>query len=331
MVCGGDGKKLRVGCGKHIHGACENHRTFYRHHILQTCLTGLLDILAKPLALEMFVEEQNRASLDFSKNHSQDRTRLLRSAEKLRSEIDKLVDAVAVGSDPAIFNVRIEDRKRALGRATIEIEDLDAAAIELEVSRPSLQTYRNYIERLLSEIAINPSALDPELSEQVEALIDHVVVTPNEGRRGFSVEVWGDLARLVTGRSSFKTEFRNKTSPMDIRGSETLTISNTFKKLVFLLFKRIFDPVGDKTSAVTVPSCVRSRSVARPVRTSAAPYTAQKSKALAGGERSAPTRDPQVKRCRSTRSRHSGRRRPAVIGICKTAGPRTRRKDRTTR
>lgn len=265
MVCGGDGKKLRVACGKYIQGACENNRTFYRHHVFETCLTGLLDVLATPTALEIFLEEQNRANLDFSKSRSKDRMRLQRSADKIRSEIDRLVDAVAAGSDPEIFNVRIEDRKRALSRATIEIEDLDAAAVHLEVSKPSLRSYQEYIERLLSQIRSNPGALDPELSEQVEALIDHVVVTPNQGRRGFSLELFGDLARLVTGRASFKAAFRKNNKPTDIHGSNTITISNALKRLVFLLFTRGFEP-GNKGSAMRVPLRKRSRSVARAAR-----------------------------------------------------------------
>lgn len=262
-VCGGDGRKLRVACGSHIEGKCENNRTFYRHHIHETILVGMIEALQTDGAVQMHLEEGNAASSAFLKTHAKDRAKLKAQFLRTEGEIDTLVDAVASGGDKGIFMPRIEQRKKSLDETNARLERLDEAAISFQAEPTSIRRYLDRIQTLLQQVRTEPGKLDPELSEKIEALIERAVVTPNVGRRGFSVEVWGRLAKLVTGQTSFKVEDRKNNVLSDIRESETITMHKAAEKLVFPLFKGLFDPAPGKQLPVRGPA---SRKKGRPIR-----------------------------------------------------------------
>jgi hypothetical protein len=62
--------------------------------------------------------------------------------------------------------------------------------------------------------------MNVSVQEHLESLISFVVVTPNPEGRGFSVEVHGDLAVLVSSKRSFKKDFhksrRGKGTEVDL-------------------------------------------------------------------------------------------------------------------
>lgn len=241
-VCGGEESKVRVGCARHVQGSCDNNRTFYRRQIHETILAGMIEALRTPEALAMHLEEHNAASKAFLAEHSSDRAKLKKKQVKISKQISNLVLAVSNGGDNSILLPEIDNRKKDLLKTEADIDRLDKAAISFKISETSADNYRRQIERLLDQVRVSPSKLDPELSEKIEALIDRAVVTPNPDSRGFVVEVWGRMAKLVTGENSFSVASCNSARRTDMHECGINTFEKAAEKLVFRMFSKPFVP-----------------------------------------------------------------------------------------
>jgi DNA invertase Pin-like site-specific DNA recombinase len=230
-VVSADGRRSRMRCSNASAGKCNNRRTFYRDHILEAILGGLLDHLKSPKAITMFIEEHEAACETRLKQAGRSRRKAEKRIKTLETEIKRLVDRLADGENADELQTGISDRKTEKFELMTQLDDIENWSVTFKVSSRSLADYAAMAERMMANLSGNEGPEDIELREYLEALVKHVYVYPLQPK-GFEVEVFGKLANLVTGSLSYRAEHRKGSLGKDILTKETLTISRAAEKLV---------------------------------------------------------------------------------------------------
>ncbi|TWI76483.1 DNA invertase Pin-like site-specific DNA recombinase [Bradyrhizobium huanghuaihaiense] len=237
-VVGGDGRRLRMRCINANAGKCDNNRTFYRDHILQAVLQGLIDHLRSPEALTMFIEAQNTASKRRLEEIGTSRRKTEKRIKTLDTEIKRLTDHIAKGLSATALGDGIKLRETETRELIARLEDIENSSVTFELKPPSLAEYADMAERMMANVSTNSKDPgDVELSEHLEALVKHVYVHPlvENGKKTFEVEVFGKLATLVTGSLSYRAQHCKGKSGKDILTQDTITVARAAQKLVMAL------------------------------------------------------------------------------------------------
>ena len=240
-VVGGDGRRLRMRCINANAGKCNNRRTFYRDHILQAVLGGLLDHLKSPGAMQIFLQEHNAASERRLAEVGPSRGKAEKRIKVLETEIKRLVDQLAKGINADELQGGITLRKEEKLKLAAQLEDIENSSVIFALNPPSLADYTSMAERMM--VNLSGSGQEPEdieLREHLEALVKHVYVHPlvENGKKTFEVEVFGKLATLVTGAVSYRAQHRKDMVGKDILIRETLTTSRAAANLVMPFARR---------------------------------------------------------------------------------------------
>ncbi|MCP3404447.1 recombinase family protein [Bradyrhizobium sp. CCGB01] len=210
-VCGGDGRATRLRCSYYSDDKdkCSNNRTHYRHEVLTAVLQSLVQQLETPEAVAIFLEEHNLASRTNRKKKGAHRAKLSRDLQKLEAQIKRLAASIADGAPNTAIIPHIVQRENEKQKLSDQLADLDFEDVEFEIEPASVERYLDMAKGMLDRLTKSPTdALDIEVAECLEAMIDYVLVSPNPEGRGFSVEVFGKLAQLVADNSSHKADFR---------------------------------------------------------------------------------------------------------------------------
>lgn len=240
-VVGGDGRRLRMRCINANAGKCNNRRTFYRDHILQAVLGGLLDHLKSPGAMEIFLQEHNTASQRRLAEVGPSRGKAEKRIKVLDTEVKRLVDQLAKGINADELQGGITLRKDEKLKLAAQLEDIENSSVIFALNPPSLADYASMADRMMVNLSVNAQEPeDIELREHLEALVKHVYVHPlvENGKKTFEVEVFGKLATLVTGAVSYRAQHRKDIGGKDILTREILTTSRAAANLVMPFARR---------------------------------------------------------------------------------------------
>jgi hypothetical protein len=169
--------------------------------------------------------------------------RLAGAVRKLSQAIDNLTDAIAVGGPPtmvAVLKNKLNDRidERCVAQAALD-EHLSLTCT-FELNHASVASYLKAVDTLSDRLINSPrEQLDIDAVAKIEALIDKVFVHPNHNGHGFEVEVFGALATLVSGVSSYRTAHHKSFDVKHMLDSETLAIRRATQNLKMVLFRLI--------------------------------------------------------------------------------------------
>jgi len=190
--------RVRIACTRHQQSrSCPAPRTWYLDRIEDAVISVLRDELKKPRHLQIYVEEYNKARLEFAAATMRRRAKLERRVGDLDAEIGRLIDFIARGIGSAD---RIAQDYQ--GRCA----ELDAARAELAAEPPSIERvalhplavagYRRDLAALAPVMAADKSGEPGSFGEILRRLISSVVITEDADRQPV-VTVHGRLRQLI--------------------------------------------------------------------------------------------------------------------------------------
>ena len=207
--------------------ACANRLSIRRDVVEQTVLDGLAHRLMDPELFKVFMveftTEWNRLQAEVSSEHAA----LEGELDRIRRQIERLVDAIVNGAPAASVNGRLHELERR--RTTVEAQLASSAAPAPRLHPNLAEFYRQKMAQLAETLARDDSA---EARELVRGLVDAVVLTPEDGR--LQVEVRGALAAIL----SLAQGVRDKAADHEVNGlaSQIKLVAGTgFEPVTFRL------------------------------------------------------------------------------------------------
>jgi site-specific DNA recombinase len=176
-------------------GTCDNFRTVKQEILERSVLTSLREGLMDPKLCEVFCEEYTR----YVNELRMERTGATRSlqAELVRLERDRqrVAKAVLAGVNPD--SLKAESDRVVTRRKEIEeiLENADEEAPVLLHPSMALR-YRNEIAALT--LALDGDNNKIEAKELLRGLIERIVLTPAQGSDGLTIDLYGDLAGILS-------------------------------------------------------------------------------------------------------------------------------------
>ncbi len=195
-VCGGGfsmRNRTHFGCSTARNkgpAACTNLITIRRDALEDRVLVGLRNRLMDPDLFKAFVSaftvEWNRQQA----NSAGDRATKVIELERVRHQIERLVDALSDGTAAAAVNDRLAGLEQR--RLTLETDLANAAAPAPRLHPNLAELYRQKVADLTDLLAQNDGA---DARELVRSLIEAIVLVPEDGR--LRVELRGQLAGIL--------------------------------------------------------------------------------------------------------------------------------------
>jgi len=181
-VCGAGfimSSKNRLGCfGARDQGRCENHLTIRRDEVEGRVLRALQETL---LRQDLFAEFCDEFTREMNRLRGKQRASLVaaeRELARVRSEIEKIIDAIVQGVPGSEVKVRmaeLQDRKDILLK---QLESADEPPLLLHPGMAEL--YRNKVTDLAK--ALEDPESRSEATETLRGLIEAIVLTTGPGR-----------------------------------------------------------------------------------------------------------------------------------------------------
>lgn len=195
--CGGGFSKVSAqhyGCSTARNkGTCANRLTFHERKLEEKVLGALRSRLMEPRLCEMFCREYTRYLNQVRIESSTSRKQREMELERAEREIQKLIDAIKGGCDPAL----IKDELNGLARRKDELTDfLERAEVSPVLIHPNMaHRYHAEVQQLIA--SLNQSEDRDQAAQLVRNLIEKIVLTPNESRSALAIDLHGDLAGIL--------------------------------------------------------------------------------------------------------------------------------------
>jgi site-specific DNA recombinase len=194
-VCGGGytiTAKDRYGCARRgRQGTCANSRGIHRQELEDRVLNGLRSSLVTPDLVATFVDEYR---VNWNRMQAERRAEASQRDRKL-AEVKRKIDGVMEAIELGIVTPTTKDRLLAL-----EAEQATLQQTTVEPAMPSVhpnlaEHYRLLVQRLQEELA------EPELAASAKtmlrSMIKEIRITPGEKRGQCSLQLVGDLAKIL--------------------------------------------------------------------------------------------------------------------------------------
>jgi site-specific DNA recombinase len=195
-ISAGGSKYPRFKCSaRHESGTCDNKRMISARIIETRVLTAieqdLLDPHAVAEAIKAYAEERRRLQA----SRADDERRRARRIGEIDRSINNLISLAENGADAATIGPRLRDLEAERTALRRQAAAGDAAAVTLH---PSLaEHYRSLVAELRAGLAQRDHAAKAEVLTKVRALIDRIIIYPNDDPKGRDIELVGQLAALT--------------------------------------------------------------------------------------------------------------------------------------
>jgi site-specific DNA recombinase len=185
-------------------GTCANRLTISERKLETQVLGTLQSRLMRPEVCEVFctqyTQEMNRKRMDDNASLNANRAEL----ERTERSIEKLVEAIKNGIDPALIRDEInglQKRKVAL-QAALEATNETPVYIHPNMA----QRFHEGVQRLLADW--NDPQHRESSAELLRTLIEKIVLTPNHDRSALAIDLQGDLEGILklSARSTARKE-----------------------------------------------------------------------------------------------------------------------------
>ncbi len=189
----------QLGCfGTRDRGTCTNKLTISRHEVEERVLSALQDKLMRKDFFEEFCREFAKEMNRLRMEHRAGLTGAKRELERVKREIEKVIDAIAQGYAGPELKARmngLQERKEAL------LAQLATADEPPPLLHPSMaDLYRTKVEELADALQREDTRL--EASEMLRGLIEAIVLTPQDGQ--LRIELRGNLAAMLAAAQKTK-------------------------------------------------------------------------------------------------------------------------------
>jgi len=199
-VCGGGYAKInteRYGCSQARNkgeSVCANKKTIKRETLETLVLSALQTHLMRDDLVEIFCEEYTRHmnKLQNQKDSALEADKAEQA--KLFKQRDNIIQAIKDGVAASL----VKDELEAVSKRLEELGELLKVRSEPRpFLHPSMaRRYRQEIENLRR--SLNHEQSRGEAAEHLRGLIDKIVLTPASGRKDLSIDLYGDLAGILS-------------------------------------------------------------------------------------------------------------------------------------
>ncbi len=203
-VCGGAyniASSDRMACtARREKGTCSNSRSIKIESLTSRVLAGIKERLLAPELFAEFAAEYQSTRTERAREQSQYRNGLEREANDLTKKIDRIVDAIAEGTDTPALRFKLQEMEQRLVQVRIDIAEAKTPAVtELHPALPDL--YRRRVEQL--EHAFQGDALrQAEAANLIRSLIEQIRIIPADGRGAVQIELTGAVAEILAFAST---------------------------------------------------------------------------------------------------------------------------------
>ena len=220
----------RYGCANHRErGTCSSRRTVLRAAVERRVLDGLKERLLAPEKVKEFVSTYLK-EVNLRNRAADERKRAARvELEAIGVKLQRLIRAVEDG----VSADQVKERFEELGarKAALEAEcALEVPATLMRVHPNAAELYRRRVADL--EAGLQEPATHAAASKAIRALIDRIVVRPDETGTGVELELVGELAGLL---SLGDPERRSPGSARETGAAVSLVAGRGFEPLTFRL------------------------------------------------------------------------------------------------
>jgi site-specific DNA recombinase len=184
----------RLACfGAREKGICDNRLTIRRDEVEARVLKALEDKLLRQDLFDEFCDEFTREMNRLRMQHRANLTAAEREIERIEARRKKLIEMVMEGVAPSVV-------KDELNANAARREQLEAQLAATEEPPPLLhpemaRIYRTKVRELGK--ALEEPESRAEATEVLRGLVDAILLTPDEGRKGLQIELRGNLAAML--------------------------------------------------------------------------------------------------------------------------------------
>jgi hypothetical protein len=195
-VCGGGFSKIsqrHFGCSTARNKgptACTNLRTIRRDELEETVLGALRERLMDPDLFKAFAEAFTAEWNRLQGNTAAEQTARASNLQRVRQQIDRLVDAITDGTPVSAVRDRLDTLEKR--RLTLEAEAAPAREPAPRLHPNLAEVYRQKVANLIDALAQEDAA---EARELVRSLVESVRLHPDGNRH--RIEVRGELATIL--------------------------------------------------------------------------------------------------------------------------------------
>src|SRR5579875_3695602 len=187
----------RYGCAAHRQkGTCPNSRTIVRDRVEARILGGLKERMLTPDLVAEFVRTLAAETAEAQAAAASTRTRLERELAEVERRLRKLMDAIETGGWLPTMRGRMEELEARKLAITDELATIGRPAPVAVLHPNAAELYRQRVAEL--EAALNDPEVRTEAAEILQALIERVVLTPDDTAPDrLRAELNGDLAIIL--------------------------------------------------------------------------------------------------------------------------------------
>ena len=189
-----------LGCSaRRNKGTCDNRRMVTMTEVEERVLSALEQYLLEPEAVQRAVESYRAERDRLAKGRARDRNALEREAAELDRKMSRIVAAIEGGDgDARKLAARLSELEGQHDAVTQRLAAADTSSI-VALHPQAANRYRHKVTRIREALAAGDEA-GREAINIVRELIGRIVVTPRAGREPLSLEIVGDLAKLLQPR-----------------------------------------------------------------------------------------------------------------------------------
>lgn len=181
--------KEHMACGTYRSRAgCDSGRKLDTSRLEQRVIAGLKEALLNEDALQAFAVEFRKCFVEQGRDRRKEELRLAKEAKGLQGKIERLVTAIADGTDtPAMRTqlIELEQRKAQADRAVAEITG-SAQVVALLPNLPD--AFRRKVENLEAAMAAD-GVVAQAAQAALREMIETIVATPGDQRGAWTLEI----------------------------------------------------------------------------------------------------------------------------------------------
>ena len=196
--------RIRIRCSAASEsGSCPDPKTFYLETVEAAVLAGLRAEMKNPKVLAEYLTTYHKERKRLSAEADANRTRLARRADKLKREIDRLVDHLAKGiGDPHVIGPRSTELYHERQAVLADLEKAPPAFDVISLHPAILKRYEEQLESLQNVLADGMRSGDQECAEAIRELVETVTVYRDPSEPGaIEIEIAGRLNSILGDRA----------------------------------------------------------------------------------------------------------------------------------
>jgi len=175
-------------------GTCENFRTIRQDELEQAILNALQNHLMNPKACDAFCEEYRRYTNELCKQRNSSVRRWQEELQNCIRERDRLVQSIKDGVPGSL--VKDDLIRMAARREELEKSLANKSETPVLIHPRMADRYKQEVTALRT--ALNDEGNRVEAADLIRSLVEKVVLTPKAAEKGLSIDLYGDLAGILT-------------------------------------------------------------------------------------------------------------------------------------